>query len=541
MKKINLKKMLNIFNKKQSGGQLELVSTDVSATKSKKLKQYNYIAAGIQLTNAILQFAIINPRSYKFLVKVKNILTRKSDQKIGNPPNWMFSITREKLKETRVDDIIKFLDISRVETINGEKVFIYEPEEDSVKDLIVQTIEGENKKAQLISLQEKINFDTNSDKIIVLSIKDDTVKGIKTEIITRFTDLGLAFDNLDIPHFIVYNSELSEKTENTLITFKVNDFNSDNFDPKNFNPENIKIETEQGGFKKDLNDFVKEYNYIRSTINFEEQKKNYDRSSSDYKDVCWKQISIAKAMSLFSILTCISHLIIASRPNYFNWIDKDNTNYFRWIEYSITSSIMVLSIAGLAGISRSEELVPIFILTGITNILGLGIEAIDIPDNNNDYSYRLKNVRKVLFISAFITHSYPWARILWRFNTGINGFQKFMDLLNDEKIDSKGNPEVSVKKNRENTRKFLERELRIFSEISIYIKIAVYGLAGIYLLFPANMISQYFISKVTKEKYFEGEKRYIFLSMFAKSFLTWSVWFGSLGGEENRKDLEGCL
>ena len=183
---------------------------------------------------------------------------------------------------------------------------------------------------------------------------------------------------------------------------------------------------------------------------------------------------------------------------------RENVNYFRWIEYSITSAIMVLGVTGLTGITRSEEAVPIFILTGITNIFGLGIECIKLPKNDVEYAKRLNNVRKILFVTACVTHSYPWARIIVRLFGAIGSFDEFIKLLNDKKTE---------KKDDQRTLDAFKERLKRFSEISPLIRLAVLGLAAIYWSFPINMISQYFVGPMNSNKYFRGEFTYILISM----------------------------
>ena len=55
------------------------------------------------------------------------------------------------------------------------------------------------------------------------------------------------------------------------------------------------------------------------------------------------------------------------------------------------------------------------------------------------------------------------------------------------------------------------------------------------------MIDQQFrSSEPSEKKYYKGEVNYIFLSMIAKSFLTWVIWYGS--NRPTRDDLQivGC-
>ena len=263
----------------------------------------------------------------------------------------------------------------------------------------------------------------------------------------------------------------------------------------------------------------------------DDQEDEERGSANDTNEVCMFNVRVSTLMGTFSILTALAHFLLQSGTfDYKKWIFKENANYFRWIEYSITSSIMVLGVTGLTGIVRSEEAVPIFILTGITNILGLGIECIKLPKNDKDLIKRLKRARAALFIGACITHSYPWARIIFRLFGAIGSFEDFYDLLKSKNFNEP--------KNQKTIDAFKER-LKSFSEISPLIKLAVIGLAAIYWSFPINMISQYFVGNMNSNKYYRGEVGYIWISMIAKSFLTWTIFSGALR-EDNRRDLGNC-
>jgi hypothetical protein len=404
------------------------------------------------------------------------------------------------------------------------------------------------------------------------SITDDTIKGLVTtendkwkiledkEKIIDFEDEMKSFENSKIPFIILTNYQISDSNEVSFYRIETEKIEKVIDEGKGYNL--IDLLGEEG----ELKDLITKVN-----ISGSDQRS----SSNRIEKKCMGKISVAETMALFSILTAIAHIIIGRNPTYFVWIEKDQINYIRWVEYSITSAIMVFGLAGLCGITQSEELVPIAILTGVTNIFGLGIEAIKnlefylnyytpeeisqarammsiypndvgimegMPgmgqpvdmggiNNSNLFTKRLKTVKKILFVAGCITHSYPWARILWKLNKSINSFGKFDEYIkNSEKGD-------------ELARKVFAKRLESFSKIRPFIIWATWGLAAIYWSFPINMITQQFLddNNPTYEKYYKGEVRYILLSMVAKSFLTWIIWSGSLrDGEGPRRDLENC-
>ena len=73
-------------------------------------------------------------------------------------------------------------------------------------------------------------------------------------------------------------------------------------------------------------------------------------------------IRIAWGVAAFVFLSSAAHWIIAS-PGVYGWYRRNlerNRNYARWIEYSVSSSVMVVLIAMLTGISDVAALGGIF-------------------------------------------------------------------------------------------------------------------------------------------------------------------------------------
>ena len=225
-------------------------------------------------------------------------------------------------------------------------------------------------------------------------------------------------------------------------------------------------------------------------------------------------IGVADTMICFCSLTFLSHMLISTIlfKKYLIWIKKDKTNFLRWIEYSITSSIMILSISGLTGIINSEELIPIFILTGVTNMFGLAIESI----KSNKKKYR--NVKKLMFLSGIITQGYPWFRILSNFKSSITQQNNFFNCIKDN-LDS-----VPLESG---VKEILEKRIKSFNDIQSIIKQSTLALFFNYFSFPYIMYKQYFKGPITDKKYCHGELEYVVASIVSKSSLAWQIFGGA--------------
>ena len=71
---------------------------------------------------------------------------------------------------------------------------------------------------------------------------------------------------------------------------------------------------------------------------------------------------IAWGVALFFALSAFFHFVVASRwfyPRYVGGLQSGH-NYFRWVEYSLSSSIMIVLIAQITGISDVAALMAIF-------------------------------------------------------------------------------------------------------------------------------------------------------------------------------------
>ena len=598
-----LKKFLQIQNllsekKRLSNKNPNFFSTLFQKTKpysEEKLIKYNNWAIVVQIINAAFQIALVRKSSYKYIAKFFNLFRKKENKKeISDPPNWKFGVTREYIPEIKkgvADEILKNIQVRKNKkgiplNKDGKKITqqVKNYDKYTEEDLGKMVLEGKfangdnfksflntitidykvdkqkkyTQKADSIlveELNEKLNDKPNADSGILIIFKGNAfdssfdVKDFERKMVLDFEQELKSFDNGNIP-FV----RLSNYPFNGIVNDQV----------KLVRISKDLLETQSENSEIDLKELFADSDKIKILLNKVKVKDNRT-SSNRLETKCLGKVPVAETMALFSLLTAVSHLVISTRPNYKRWIFSDQINYLRWLEYSITSSIMVLGLSGLCGITQSEELVPIAILTGVTNIFGLAIESIknisfistyplkgkdldlvtqtkymneNFPEftvvNNN-----LNVVKKILFITACITHSYPWARILFKLNSGINSFGKFDDYIKKAKQkddDLKNENEFKL------TRKVFGKRLERFSKISPLIKAATWGLAAIYWVFPINMINQQFRSKVNPsfKKYYQGELNYIIISMIAKSFLTWIIWSGSLRDGEGRADLNNC-
>ena len=189
-------------------------------------------------------------------------------------------------------------------------------------------------------------------------------------------------------------------------------------------------------------------------------------------------ISIAWGVAIFLFMSAFAHWII-SAPGVYPWYIRNlerSRNYARWIEYSASSSVMVVLIAMLTGISDVTALISIFAVNATMILFGLLMEKYEQPGNPNWLSYWFG-----IFAGAV-----PWIAIgiyLWSPTTDAS-------------------PPAFV--------------YGIFFSLFVFFN-----------SFAINMVLQY--KKIGKwSDYMYGERAYIVLSLVAKSLLAWQVFAGTL-------------
>lgn len=191
-------------------------------------------------------------------------------------------------------------------------------------------------------------------------------------------------------------------------------------------------------------------------------------------------ISLGLYVALFMFLSSIAHLIVSTFA--YQWYIKNLKNHInraRWIEYSLSSSLMIIIIAMLVGITDLGVLISLFIVNASMIFFGWMMEL---------YNQKTEKVVWTPFVFGCIAGLAPWITIFIRLITAIN-------------ISSVGVPTFVI---------------------WIFVSLFVF-----YNTFAVNQFLQYKKVGVWKD-YLYGEKVYILLSLVAKSVLAWQVFSGTL-------------
>ena len=190
------------------------------------------------------------------------------------------------------------------------------------------------------------------------------------------------------------------------------------------------------------------------------------------------EIRIAWGVAAFLFMSAAAHWLVAS-PGIYSWYVRNlkrDRNYARWIEYAVSSSVMIVLIAMLPGISDVAALASIFAVNATMILFGLLMEHYESPGKPNWMSYWF----------GVAAGAVPWLVIglyLWSPSTD-------------------GSPPAFV--------------YGIFFSLFVFFN-----------TFAINMVLQY--RQVGKWRdYLYGERAYIVLSLVAKSLLAWQVFAGTL-------------
>lgn len=210
-------------------------------------------------------------------------------------------------------------------------------------------------------------------------------------------------------------------------------------------------------------------------LTFNESTKQLDTATRNLFDIQFAWLTVA-----FLIMSAIAHLVIGTiyRKNYEKDLKK-GINKARWVEYSISASTMMVAIAMLSGVYDLSNLIMIFALIAVMNLMGLVMELWNQTTNKTNW---------VSFIIGCGAGIVPWIVIA-------------IAIAAASIYGSQGVPGFVY---------------------GIYISILIF-----FNCFAINMYLQY--KKVGPWKnYLFGERVYIILSLVAKSALAWQVFAGSL-------------
>ena len=189
---------------------------------------------------------------------------------------------------------------------------------------------------------------------------------------------------------------------------------------------------------------------------------------------------IGITVAIFLGLSAFFHFLVAS-PQFFvrysAGIEKQQ-NYFRWVEYSISSSVMIVLIALITGVSDVAAIVAIFGANAAMILFGWLQEKYETPGNGG----------WLPFIFGCVAGIVPWLGLLFY-------------------VLSIGGP--------------ADTSAPAF----------VYGIViSIFIFFNSFALVQWLQYKKSGKwsEYIRGEKTYITLSLIAKSALAWQIFASTL-------------
>jgi len=189
---------------------------------------------------------------------------------------------------------------------------------------------------------------------------------------------------------------------------------------------------------------------------------------------------VAWGVALFFGLSALFHFLVSVPPFYSRYINglMKQHNYFRWVEYSISSSVMIVLIAQICGISDSAALIAIFGVNASMILFGWLQEKYETPGKGG----------WVPFIFGCIAGIVPWLAILLY---------------------------------------VIAPGARQDVEPPAFVYGIVISLFVFFNIFAVVQWLQY--KRVGKwANYLNGERTYITLSLIAKSALAWQIFAGTL-------------
>jgi hypothetical protein len=183
---------------------------------------------------------------------------------------------------------------------------------------------------------------------------------------------------------------------------------------------------------------------------------------------------------VFLLISAVAHFYLATigYKRYVANLEK-GMNPVRFYEYALSSSVMIVLIAMLVGISDIGTLIAVFGVNAMMNLFGIMMELHNQTTRKTDWT---------AYIYGCIAGIVPWIVIVLYFYGSI--------------LTSERKPPAFV--------------YAIVPTLFVFFNI-----------FAINMILQY--KKVGPWKnYLFGERVYIILSLAAKTLLAWQVWAGAL-------------
>jgi hypothetical protein len=191
-------------------------------------------------------------------------------------------------------------------------------------------------------------------------------------------------------------------------------------------------------------------------------------------------LNISYTVAAFMALSAFFHFYVSSGPVFPKYVDglKRHINIYRWIEYSLSSSIMIVIILQLNGVTDYIALIAIFGVNVSMILFGWLQERYSQPGSGD----------MLAFWFGCIAGAVPWIAI-------------FINMLSPS-----GPPETTVP--------------------GFVIGIVI----SLFIFFNCFALVQWkqYKAKGKWADYLHGERWYIILSLVAKSLLAWQVFVGAL-------------
>jgi hypothetical protein len=191
-------------------------------------------------------------------------------------------------------------------------------------------------------------------------------------------------------------------------------------------------------------------------------------------------LNISYTVAAFMALSAFFHFFVSSGPIFSKYVDglKRHINIYRWVEYSLSSSIMIVIILQLNGVTDYIALIAIFGVNVSMILFGWLQERYSEPGSGD----------MLPFWFGCIAGAVPWIAI-------------FINMLSPS-----GPPETTVP--------------------GFVIGIVI----SLFIFFNCFAIVQWKQYKAQGKwaDYLHGERWYIILSLVAKSLLAWQVFVGAL-------------
>ena len=191
-------------------------------------------------------------------------------------------------------------------------------------------------------------------------------------------------------------------------------------------------------------------------------------------------LNISYTVAAFMALSAFFHFFVSSGPIFPKYVDglKRHINIYRWVEYSLSSSIMIVIILQLNGVTDYIALIAIFGVNVSMILFGWLQERYSQPGSGD----------MLPFWFGCIAGAVPWVAI-------------FINMLSPS-----GPPETTVP--------------------GFVIGIVI----SLFIFFNCFAIVQWKQYKAQGKwaDYLHGERWYIILSLVAKSLLAWQVFVGAL-------------